>query len=113
MEWKANPDSRLALAAMAPKGGREARDRASGPLPAVTAADMGDDYQSMGGQFHIKNPGKLGISLNVRDPRGLAIAKRLIAMSDIVAEGFSPGVLEKWGLGLRCRCARYARTSST
>ena len=35
----------------------------------------------------------------MRDPRGLAIAKRLIAMSDIVAEGFSPGVLEKWGLG--------------
>ena len=32
----------------------------------------------MGGQFHIKNPGKPGISLNVRDPRGLAIAKRLI-----------------------------------
>jgi crotonobetainyl-CoA:carnitine CoA-transferase CaiB-like acyl-CoA transferase len=99
VEWKTNPDSRLALSAMAPKGGRAARDRATGPLEAVTAAEMGDDYQNMGGQFHIKNPGKLGISLNVRDPRGLEIAKRLIAMSDIVAEGFSPGVLEKWGLG--------------
>jgi hypothetical protein len=70
-----------------------------GPLEAVTTAEMGEDYQNMGRQFHIKNPGKLGISLNVRDPRGLAIAKRLIAMSDVVAEGFSPGVLEKWGLG--------------
>ena len=31
--------------------------------------------------------------------RGLEIAKRLVAMSDIVAEGFSPGVLDSWGLG--------------
>ena len=99
VEWKANPDSRLAPTAMAPKGGREARDSATGPLEAISAAEVGEDYQNMGGQFHIKNPGKLGISLNVRDPRGLEIAKRLIAMSDVVAEGFSPGVLERWGLG--------------
>ncbi len=99
VEWKANPDSRLSPTAMAPVGGREARDRATGPLPAVNASDVGDDYHNMGGQFHIKNPGKRGISLNVRDPRGLEIAKRLIGMSDIVAEGFSPGVLEKLGLG--------------
>ena len=53
----------------------------------------------MGGQFNNKNPGKRGISLNVRHPKGLEIAKRLVAMSDIVAEGFSPGVLDSWGLG--------------
>jgi crotonobetainyl-CoA:carnitine CoA-transferase CaiB-like acyl-CoA transferase len=53
----------------------------------------------MGGQFNNKNTGKRGISLNVRDPRGLDIARRLIARSDIVAEGFSPGVLDRWGLG--------------
>jgi crotonobetainyl-CoA:carnitine CoA-transferase CaiB-like acyl-CoA transferase len=53
----------------------------------------------MGGQFNNKNPGKRGISLNVRHPKGLEIAKRLVAMSDIVAEGFSPGVLDNWGLG--------------
>jgi crotonobetainyl-CoA:carnitine CoA-transferase CaiB-like acyl-CoA transferase len=99
VEWKANPDSRLALAAMAPKGGRAARDAATGPLEAVTPEEVGDDYENMGGQFHIKNPGKLGISLNIRHPRGLELAKRLIARSDVVAEGFSPGVLEKWGLG--------------
>jgi crotonobetainyl-CoA:carnitine CoA-transferase CaiB-like acyl-CoA transferase len=53
----------------------------------------------MGGQFNNKNPGKRGLSLNVRDPRGLDIARRLVAMSDIVAEGFSPGVMDRWGLG--------------
>jgi crotonobetainyl-CoA:carnitine CoA-transferase CaiB-like acyl-CoA transferase len=53
----------------------------------------------MGGQFNNKNPGKRGIALNVRHSEGLAIARRLIAMSDVVAEGFSPGVLDNWGLG--------------
>jgi len=90
VELKSHPDTRLA--AMAPIGGREARERATAPLRGVTDPDMG-------GQFNNKNPGKRGISLNVRHPKGLEIAQRLVAMSDIVAEGFSPGVLDSWGLG--------------
>jgi crotonobetainyl-CoA:carnitine CoA-transferase CaiB-like acyl-CoA transferase len=90
IELKSHPDTRLA--AMAPVGGREARDNATAPLPGVTDLNMG-------GQFNNKNPGKRGISLNVRHPKGLEIARRLVAMSDIVAEGFSPGVLDNWGLG--------------
>ena len=90
VELKSHPDTRLA--AMAPVGGRAARDTATAPLPGVTDPDMG-------GQFNNKNPGKRGISLNVRHPKGLEIARRLVAMSDIVAEGFSPGVLDNWGLG--------------
>lgn len=90
VEWKAHPDTRLA--SMAPVGGRAARECATSPLPGVKDPDMG-------GQFNNKNPGKRGISLNIRHPEGLAIAKRLIAMSDVVAEGFSPGVLDRAGLG--------------
>jgi crotonobetainyl-CoA:carnitine CoA-transferase CaiB-like acyl-CoA transferase len=90
VELKSHPDTRMA--AMAPVGGRAARERATAPLPPVTDPDMG-------GQFNNKNPGKRGISLNVRHPKGLEIAKRLVAISDIVAEGFSPGVLDSWGLG--------------
>jgi len=90
VEWKENPDTRLA--AMAPVGGREARMRATAPLAGVTDPDMG-------GQFNNKNAGKRGLSLNIRHPKGLAIAKELIRVSDIVAEGFSPGVLERLGLG--------------
>ena len=89
VEWHAHPDTRLG--AMAPVGGRDARRAATGPLPGVTDSDMG-------GQFNNKNPGKRGISLNVRHPKGLDIARRLVAITDIVAEGFSPGVLEGWGL---------------
>ncbi len=90
VEWKENPDTRLA--AMAPIGGREARRGATAPLPGVVDPDMG-------GQFNNKNSGKRGLSLNIRHPRGLEIAKSLVRVSDVVAEGFSPGVLERLGLG--------------
>jgi crotonobetainyl-CoA:carnitine CoA-transferase CaiB-like acyl-CoA transferase len=90
VEWKANPDTRLA--AMAPIGGRAAREAATAPLKGVNDSNMG-------GQFHNKNAGKRGLSLNVRHPKGLQIAKDLIRQSDIVAEGLSPGVLERLGLG--------------
>ena len=90
IELKTHPDTRLA--AMAPEGGREAREKATAPLKGVTDINMG-------GQFNNKNPGKRGISLNVRHPKGMEIVKKLITLSDIVAEGFSPGVLNNWGLG--------------
>jgi crotonobetainyl-CoA:carnitine CoA-transferase CaiB-like acyl-CoA transferase len=90
VEWATHPDTRMG--SMAPVGGREARRTATAPLPPVNDPNMG-------GQFNNKNSGKRGISLNVVHPEGLAIAKRLIAMSDVVAEGFSPGVLQRWGLG--------------
>jgi crotonobetainyl-CoA:carnitine CoA-transferase CaiB-like acyl-CoA transferase len=90
VEWKDNPDTRLA--AMAPIGGRAARDAATGPLPGVKDLNMG-------GQFNNKNAGKRGISLNIRHPKGLQIAKDLVRICDVVAEGFSPGVLQRLGLG--------------
>ncbi|GAA1997493.1 CaiB/BaiF CoA-transferase family protein [Microbacterium ulmi] len=89
VEFHTHPDTRFA--AMAPVGGRAARERATAPLPGIADPDMG-------GQFNNKNPGKLGLSLNVTHPKGLEIARRLVRISDIVAEGFSPGVLERWGL---------------
>jgi crotonobetainyl-CoA:carnitine CoA-transferase CaiB-like acyl-CoA transferase len=90
VEWSAHPDTRMG--AMAPVGGRAARETATAPLPGVNDSDMG-------GQFNNKNAGKRGISLNVRHPRGLEIARELVRISDIVAEGFSPGVMNGWGLG--------------
>jgi hypothetical protein len=90
VEWKGNPDTRFG--AMAPVGGRAAREAATGPLEGVRDGDMG-------GQFNNKNPGKRGLSLNLRDPEGLKIAKQLVALSDVVAEGFSPGVLGRLGFG--------------
>lgn len=48
---------------------------------------------------HGANTGKRGITLDLENPRGLALAKQLVAECDIVIENFSPRVLEKFGLG--------------
>lgn len=42
---------------------------------------------------------KKSIALNLKDPRGREIARRLALDADIVIENYRPGVLEKWGLG--------------
>lgn len=42
---------------------------------------------------------KKSITLNLREPEGQEIARRLIATADILVENFRPGTLERWGLG--------------
>ena len=51
-----------------------------------------------GGLFNNYNRNKLGVTINMRDPRGRALADRLIAASSVVTENFAPGVMERWGL---------------
>ena len=50
------------------------------------------------GQRHNWNAGKLSISLNMKTPQGIDIARRLVAVSDVVAENFSGRVMPSWGL---------------
>jgi len=42
--------------------------------------------------------GKQSVTLNLRAPRGQAIARRLIAGADVLIENFRPGAMEKWAL---------------
>jgi crotonobetainyl-CoA:carnitine CoA-transferase CaiB-like acyl-CoA transferase len=42
---------------------------------------------------------KLSVRLNIKHPKGVALAKRLAAVSDAAAESFRPGVLARLGLG--------------
>jgi crotonobetainyl-CoA:carnitine CoA-transferase CaiB-like acyl-CoA transferase len=42
---------------------------------------------------------KRSVTLDLRHPRGQALALRLISQCDIVVENFRPGTLERWGLG--------------
>lgn len=51
------------------------------------------------GQFADTNVNKLGLTINVRSPRGLELIKRLIAISDVVIENFSSRVMRNWGIG--------------
>ncbi|MBT1517322.1 CoA transferase [Bradyrhizobium sp. SRL28] len=49
--------------------------------------------------FCIMNRNKRGITLNLKRPQGLALAKRLLAAADIVVGNYSVDVLPKLGLG--------------
>jgi len=42
---------------------------------------------------------KLSVRLNLKSAEGVALAKRLVAVSDIAAESFRPGVMKRLGLG--------------
>ncbi len=50
------------------------------------------------GQRHNWNAGKRSIALNMKTPRGQDIAKRLVALSDVVAENFSGRVMPSWSM---------------
>lgn len=41
---------------------------------------------------------KVSVQLNLKDARGAELAKRIVAVSDIVAESFRPGVMDRLGL---------------
>lgn len=43
--------------------------------------------------------GKRSITLNLTQPRGQALLRRLVRDADILVENFVPGTFEKWGLG--------------
>lgn len=51
----------------------------------------------LGGAFNNHNVEKLGITLNMRHPKAKELLQKLIAVSDVVSENFSAGVLERWG----------------
>lgn len=51
------------------------------------------------GYFPLFNSNKYGMVLNLQHPKGIDIAKKLVAWSDIVVESFRPGVMKRLGLG--------------
>jgi crotonobetainyl-CoA:carnitine CoA-transferase CaiB-like acyl-CoA transferase len=64
-----------------------------GSAPAQTSTFWEKAYN-----FNTLNRNKYGITLNLADPQGVAILHRLVAVSDIVAENFTPRVMHKLGL---------------
>jgi benzylsuccinate CoA-transferase BbsF subunit len=51
------------------------------------------------GYFNQYNQGKRSLTLNLKTPEGVALARKLVAKSDIVIENFAAGVMDKMGLG--------------
>lgn len=50
------------------------------------------------GYYNAWNRNKRGITLNLNKPEGIALAKRLVGVSDAVVENFTPRVMTNWGL---------------
>ena len=55
--------------------------------------------REMSPMYHQINHGKLGITLNAKEPRARALLARLAGLSDIVIENMSPGSRERMELG--------------
>lgn len=49
--------------------------------------------------WHSLGRNKKSVTLDLRTPKGRAIARELALKSDVLIENFRPGTLEKWGLG--------------
>ncbi|MDE0534489.1 MAG: CoA transferase [Albidovulum sp.] len=72
----------------------------------VEQPGKGDDTRSWGppfvdgesAYFLGVNRNKRGITLNLKDPRGLELLKSLLRSADVVVENFKSGTLEKWGI---------------
>ena len=52
---------------------------------------------NLGGTFNNHNVEKMGVTLDMRKPEASDILRELISVSDVVAENFSKGVLDRWG----------------
>lgn len=53
------------------------------------------------GYFADRNTSKRSMTLNLKHPKAPELARALIARSDIVANNFTPGTMERFGLGYR------------
>lgn len=50
------------------------------------------------GYYAAWNRNKLSVTLNLNQPEGITLAKKLVAISDAVIENFTPRVMANWGL---------------
>jgi crotonobetainyl-CoA:carnitine CoA-transferase CaiB-like acyl-CoA transferase len=58
------------------------------------------------GTFIILNRGKKSITLNIASEKGREIVKRLVQQVDVLIENFSPGTMDKLGLGYEELCKK-------
>lgn len=72
----------------------------------VEAPDGGDPlrqwrklHQGTSLWWYLQARNKKSVTVNMREPEGQEIVRRLATDADIVIENFRPGTLEKWGLG--------------
>jgi len=85
-------------------GGHEALERmrqmhqAGRHFPYYPDGDPGDQPWNRMGMYNDFNRDKLGITLDLRYPQGQDVFRRLVRISDVVLENFTPRVMVNFGL---------------
>ena len=60
----------------------------------------GDPKDFNGSAFFAQtNTSKKSVTINLSDPKGIEVAKKLVAWADVVVENFGPGFMDRIGLG--------------
>ena len=67
----------------------------NGPYPDNRA---GPHYWERGGTFQTLNRGKRSLTLDLRSDAALEVLRRLVSVSDVVLENFTPRVMRRFGL---------------
>ncbi len=95
-----------------------------GPTCGVVLADMGAEVIKVepidgdrtrhllgagAGFFPMFNRNKKSIAIDLRRPEGAAVARKLAASADVVAENFKPGTMRKYGLDYTSLAAQDER----
>jgi formyl-CoA transferase len=70
-----------------------------GDLARNLGADPDLSAKGMGISFLAQNAGKSSLTLNLKDPRGKDILKKLVQGADVLVENYRPGVMDRLGLG--------------
>lgn len=89
----------------------------AGPMIATTLADFGADVikvehptgdplrktgmrkEGVGLWWKVGGRNKRSLTLNLSQPEGQEILKRMVHSADVLIENFRPGTMERWGLG--------------
>jgi len=73
--------------------------RGTGDLARQLGADPALNQRGMGASFLAQNAGKRSITIDLKQPGGKAVFRRLVQQADVVVENFRPGVMQRLGLG--------------
>ena len=69
------------------------------PMTGVDTAGVDESkWLDMHPVFHMLNRNKLSFTINLKQPRAMDVIARLVKISDVVLDNFSPGVMTRLGL---------------
>jgi len=71
----------------------------SGDLARQLGADAELNRKLMGASFLAQNAGKRSVTINLKNPDGKEVFRRLVGTADVVVENFRPGVMDRLDLG--------------